>query len=84
MHQLLRRTKCILLFRTSSETVLRENNIVLQRQRSWCVSKDPQFAEKATDIVGLYLTPPLGCHRHQRRREARDPGQDAEEGVCAQ
>lgn len=38
--------------------VLRENNIVLQRQRSWCVSKDPQFAEKAADIVGLYLNPP--------------------------
>lgn len=38
--------------------ILRDNTIVLQRQRSWCVSKDPQFAEKAVDIVGLYLNPP--------------------------
>ena len=38
--------------------ILRENNIVLRRHRSWCQSKDPQFAEKAADIVGLYLNPP--------------------------
>ena len=30
----------------------------MQRQRSWCVSTDPQFAVKAADIVGLYLNPP--------------------------
>lgn len=37
---------------------LRKNNICLKRQRSWCVSTDPEFAEKAADIVGLYLDPP--------------------------
>lgn len=38
--------------------VLRQQGIHLQRKRSWCISTDPQFAEKAADIVGLYLDPP--------------------------
>ena len=38
--------------------ILRRYGISLQRRRSWCVSTDPQFAEKAADIVGLYLDPP--------------------------
>ena len=38
--------------------VLRELGISLQRRRSWCISTDPQFAQKAADIVGLYLDPP--------------------------
>ena len=38
--------------------VLRKHGIHLQRRRSWCVSTDPQFAQKAADIVGLYLHPP--------------------------
>jgi len=38
--------------------VLRKYGIHLQRRRSWCVSTDPQFAQKAADIVGLYLEPP--------------------------
>ncbi|HKM05423.1 MAG TPA: IS630 family transposase [Sphaerochaeta sp.] len=38
--------------------VLRDNNIVLRRHRLWCQSKESQFSEKATDIVGLYLNPP--------------------------
>lgn len=38
--------------------VLRKEGIGLQRQRSWCVSTDPEFATKAADIVGLYLNPP--------------------------
>jgi len=38
--------------------VLRCHGIQLQRQRSWCISTDPQFAQKAADIVGLYLDPP--------------------------
>ncbi|MCD4669560.1 MAG: IS630 family transposase, partial [Actinomycetia bacterium] len=37
--------------------VFRKHGIHLQR-RSWCISTDPQFAEKAADIVGLYLAPP--------------------------
>ena len=38
--------------------VLQKHGIHLQRRRSWCVSTDPQFAQKAADIVGLYLDPP--------------------------
>jgi len=38
--------------------VLRRHGIHLRRRRSWCVSTDPQFAEKAADIVALYLDPP--------------------------
>lgn len=38
--------------------VLRKEGICLSRQRSWCVSTDPEFSAKAVDIVGLYLNPP--------------------------
>ena len=38
--------------------VLRQHGIHLQRRRYWCLSTDPQFAQKAADIVGLYLDPP--------------------------
>jgi transposase len=38
--------------------VLRQQGIALQRRRSWCISTDPQFAQKAADIVALYLNPP--------------------------
>lgn len=41
--------------------VLRKEGICLQRQRSWCVSTDPEFAPKAADIVGLYLNPPVNA-----------------------
>jgi transposase len=37
---------------------LKKEGIHLQRQRTWCVSTDPQFAEKAADVIGLYLNPP--------------------------
>jgi len=38
--------------------VLRRHGIHLQRRRSWCISTDPQFAQKAANIVGMYLNPP--------------------------
>ncbi len=38
--------------------LLRREGICLSRQRSWCVSTDPEFTAKAADIVGLYLNPP--------------------------
>jgi transposase len=38
--------------------VFRKEGICLARQRSWCVSTDPEFAPKAADIIGLYLAPP--------------------------
>lgn len=39
--------------------VLRKEGICLARQRSWCVSTDPEFTAKAADIVGLYLNPQI-------------------------
>jgi transposase len=38
--------------------VLRAERICLKRMRSWCHSKDPDFARKAADVVGLYTDPP--------------------------
>jgi transposase len=38
--------------------VLRKHGIHLQRRHSWCVSTDPEFTQKAADILGLYLDPP--------------------------
>jgi transposase len=38
--------------------VLRRHEISLAWRRSWCISTDPAFAQKAADIVGLYLQPP--------------------------
>ena len=37
---------------------LRKHGISPQRQRTWCVSTDPNFAAKAADVVGLYISPP--------------------------
>ena len=37
---------------------LRALGISLARQRSWCVSTDPEFTAKAAEIVALYLAPP--------------------------
>jgi hypothetical protein len=41
--------------------VLRRHEISLARRRSWCISTDPAFAQKAADIVGLYLQPPANA-----------------------
>ena len=38
--------------------LLRKEGIHLSRQRTWCVSTDPDFTAKASEIVGLYLNPP--------------------------
>ncbi len=45
---------------TSEDAVqrfLQRKGIQLKRMRTWCVSADPNFAAKAADIVGLYLSP---------------------------
>ncbi|MHB9101945.1 MAG: IS630 family transposase, partial [Sulfuricella sp.] len=38
--------------------ILRKEGIQLRRLRSWCVSTDPEFAVKAADVIGLYLSRP--------------------------
>jgi transposase len=37
---------------------LRAQKIDLAGRKSWCESRDPEFAAKAAEIVGLYLDPP--------------------------
>lgn len=39
----------------------RDNGLRPQQQGTYKVSRDPQFAEKVADIVGLYLDPPGGA-----------------------
>lgn len=49
---------------TSEDAVwrlLKKEGICLARQRTWCVSTDPEFATKAADVVGLYLNPPTNA-----------------------
>lgn len=41
--------------------LLKKEGIHLNRQRSWCISTDKEFAAKAADIVGLYLSPPMNA-----------------------
>jgi hypothetical protein len=38
--------------------VMRKYDLHLDRRQSWCVSTDPEFSRKASEIVGLYLNPP--------------------------
>ena len=38
--------------------VMRKHDLHLNRRQSWCVSTDPGFSRKASEIVGLYLNPP--------------------------
>lgn len=42
-------------------TLWREHGIKPHRQGTFKISKDPEFAEKVADIVGLYLNPPGGA-----------------------
>jgi hypothetical protein len=42
-------------------TLWRELGIKPHRQGTFKISKDPEFAEKVADIVGLYLAPPGGA-----------------------
>jgi hypothetical protein len=38
--------------------VMRKHDLHLDRRQSWCVSTDPEFSRKASEIVRLYLKPP--------------------------
>lgn len=43
---------------TAVHAILRDNDLKPHLQRTFKVSKDPRFAEKVQDVVGLYLNPP--------------------------
>ena len=53
--------------------VLRAHEISLARRRRWCISTDPGLAQKAADLVALYLQPPENrwCCRSMRSRTSR-------------
>jgi hypothetical protein len=38
--------------------LMRKHDLHLDRRQSCCVSTDPEFSRKASEIVGLYLNPP--------------------------
>jgi len=40
---------------------LRKQKIDLAGRKSWCESKDPEFAAKAADVVGLYMSAPANA-----------------------
>ena len=43
---------------TAVHEILRENDLKPHQQRTFKISKDPEFVAKVRDIVGLYLNPP--------------------------
>jgi transposase len=43
---------------TAVHDILRANDLKPHLQRTFKISRDPQFVEKVEDIVGLYLAPP--------------------------
>lgn len=46
------------LGKTAVHEILKANDLKPHLQRTFKVSKDPAFAEKVRDVVGLYLNPP--------------------------
>lgn len=62
--------------------VLRKEGIFLSRQRSWCVSTDPEFTSKAADIVGLYLNPPEKALVISIDEKPSIQALEREKGVC--
>ena len=38
--------------------IFRDKSIQLQRDRSWCISVDPEFTTKSVDIISLYIDLP--------------------------
>jgi transposase len=43
---------------TAVHEILRQNDLKPHQQRTFKISKDPEFVAKVRDIVGLYLNPP--------------------------
>jgi transposase len=50
--------KAVGLGHTTVHEILRANDLKPHLQRTFKVSRDPEFIEKVQDIVGLYLSPP--------------------------
>ena len=61
----------------------RDNDLRPHRQGTFKLSRDPRFADKVADIVGLYLDPPAGAVVLSYRREDTDPGVGPHAAVAA-
>lgn len=61
MVKFIKRTEGVLVSYHYVAKLWRENGLRPHRQGTFKVSKDPEFAKKVADIVGLYLEPPGGA-----------------------
>jgi hypothetical protein len=48
--------------RTSVQRIWAEAGLKPHLVRQFKISNEPQFEEKVTDVVGLYMNPPDACH----------------------
>ena len=63
---------------------LPEHNIDLSTHKSCCESNDPEFVDKAADVVGVYVDPPAKWNRRgsaRCRRSCPNCGGTQQEGV---
>jgi hypothetical protein len=61
MAAFIKRTQGVYVSHRYVAKLWRENGVKPHRTGTFKMSKDPAFAEKVTDIVGLYLCPPGGA-----------------------
>lgn len=71
------------------QRVWQDHHLQPHRQKSFKLSRDPQFLEKLTDVVGVYLTPPQNavvlCVDEKSQIQALDrtqPGLPLKRGRC--
>ena len=60
----------------SVQRILEAHKLAPHRIRTFKLSKDPEFADKLRDIVGLYCRPARSCRRPLGRREEPDPARN--------
>ena len=73
MAKFIERTEAVTVSHHYVATLWRETGLKPHRQGTFKLSRDPRFAEKVPDIVGLYLDPPGGawCSPSTRRPRCR-------------
>jgi transposase len=77
------------LSKSTVSNIWRSHNLKPQRVKTFKLSRDPQFLEKLTDVVGLYLNPPekavVLCVDEKSQIQALDrtqPGLPMKKGRC--
>jgi hypothetical protein len=75
--------------KSTVNNIWRARNLQPHRQETFKLSRDPEFLEKTTDVVGLYLNPPqqaiVLCVDEKSRIQALDraqPGLPIKKGRC--